>query len=115
MGVSLHASSSALDLPMKVVDMFGCGLPVCALGFAWYVASPPSVSVAAHTAPFYSLDELVRDGVNGLVFHNAPQLALQLSVSPISFSVLFFPLSSPMRPIEPPARLPRPARTRRPA
>ncbi|XP_035215883.1 chitobiosyldiphosphodolichol beta-mannosyltransferase-like isoform X2 [Stegodyphus dumicola] len=61
LGVSLHNSSSGFDLPMKVVDMFGCCLPVCAF-------------------EFQCLHELVKDGVFGKIFSNSRQLSLQFQI-----------------------------------
>lgn len=56
LGISLHTSSSGVDLPMKVVDMFGTGLPVA--GWSKFEAWP----------------ELVKEGVNGRGFDSAEGL-----------------------------------------
>ena len=57
LGLCLHRSSSGMDIPMKVADLFGAGVPVCALDYG------------------ASLAERVRHGDNGLLFSTARQLA----------------------------------------
>ena len=56
LGVSLHMSSSGVDLPMKVVDMLGAGLPVVGWG------------------DFEAWPELVKENVNGRGFGTAEEL-----------------------------------------
>ena len=54
-GVSLHTSSSGLDLPMKILDMFGSGLPVLAMNYE-------------------VLNELVKHNYNGMKFTDRREL-----------------------------------------
>jgi beta-1,4-mannosyltransferase len=56
-GLCLHRSSSGLDLPMKVMDFLGAGVPVCALDYGPCLA------------------EAVQDGVTGATFTDATGLA----------------------------------------
>lgn len=54
-GVSLHKSSSGLDLPMKILDMYGSGIPVIAYNYP-------------------VLGELVKYNENGLKFLDRREL-----------------------------------------
>jgi beta-1,4-mannosyltransferase len=56
LGLCLHRSSSGLDIPMKIADLFGAGVPVCALDYGACLA------------------ERVRHGENGLLFATGRQL-----------------------------------------
>jgi beta-1,4-mannosyltransferase len=59
-GVSVHRSASGVDLPMKIADLLGAGVPVCALAYG------PCLS------------ETMRDGETGLLFRTGEELAAQL-------------------------------------
>ncbi|KAG5452672.1 mannosyltransferase [Clonorchis sinensis] len=59
LGISVHRSSSNLDLPMKIVDLFGVGVPVLALAYP-------------------ALVELMPEDQFGGMFTNSSDLAEQL-------------------------------------
>jgi beta-1,4-mannosyltransferase len=60
LGLCLHRSASGVDLPMKVADFLGAGIPVCALDYG------------------PCLGEVLRHGENGLLFATAAELACHL-------------------------------------
>lgn len=60
LGICLHTSSTGLDLPMKVLDMFGCSLPVLAYDYKCLS------------------NELVENDKNGFTFYDANGLSNQL-------------------------------------
>jgi beta-1,4-mannosyltransferase len=60
LGLCFHRSSSGIDLPMKILDLFGAGVPVCA-----YDYGP-------------CLQELVRPGETGHLFATGAQLGAAL-------------------------------------
>jgi beta-1,4-mannosyltransferase len=61
LGLSLHRSASGVDLPMKIADMHGAGLPVAALDYGPCLA------------------EQIHDGRDGLLFTSAGGLAQHLA------------------------------------
>jgi beta-1,4-mannosyltransferase len=60
LGLCFHRSSSGVDLPIKLLDLFAAGTPVCAVDYG------PCLS------------ERLRDGENGLLFGSSLELAVQL-------------------------------------
>ncbi len=60
LGICLHRSASGFDLPMKVADMLGAGLPVLAYDYGRCIA------------------EVLRPGENGMLFSDANGLAQRL-------------------------------------
>jgi beta-1,4-mannosyltransferase len=60
LGLCCHRSASGFDLPMKIADLMGAGVPVLALNYGACLA------------------EQVHNGENGLLFENADELAHQL-------------------------------------
>ena len=56
LGISLHYSSSGIDLPMKVVDMFSGCLPVASIYYE-------------------TINELVKENTNGFLFKNSKDLS----------------------------------------
>ena len=75
-GISVHTSTSGLDLPMKAVDMLGCELPIVALKFP---ALAEMLGNGEGGIPFTTAEELAQSLVALTVGENAKELREKLA------------------------------------
>ena len=74
LGLCLHNSSSGLDLPMKVVDMFGVCIPVISINYDINKMN----QLMSWNNDKTAINELIIHNENGLIFNDSNELSSQI-------------------------------------